>query len=221
MIKAIIFDAFGTLFHVASGGSAKTIISHITNAGNHIDDQAFIKEWKEYYKIHTAAGAEFKKERDIFISRIRMFYDRYNVDRSAVIDADSLLENSYTRYVYEDVPSALKKLKKRYEIYIGSNTDNDVLDAVMKRNNITVDKVYTSENLKCYKPDPEFYLKILQDINLAPNEVIFIGDTIDDDIIGPRNIGMKTILIDRTGSYRSDINADAVLNCIHDTLNIE
>ncbi|MDE6434455.1 MAG: HAD family hydrolase [Lachnospiraceae bacterium] len=184
MIKAIIFDAFGTLFKVTSGDSARKIISNIVASGNHIDEQAFIQEWKEYYKIYTAADMDFKTERDIFISRIRMFYNRYNVERNAEIDTDFLLANSYERDVYEEVPAALKILKNKYKIYIGSNTDNDVLNAVMKKNNITVDKIYTSENLKCYKPNPEFYLMILRDNNLSPHEVIFIGDSIDDDILG-------------------------------------
>ena len=221
MIKAIICDAFGTLFKVTSGGSAGRIISNITASGNHIDEKAFVKEWKEYYKIHTSADMDFKTERDIFISRIRMFYNRYNVERNAETDADLLLADSYERDVYEEVPAALRMLKNKYKIFIGSNTDNYVLDAVMKKNNITADKIYTSENLKCYKPNPEFYLMILRDNNLSPENVIFIGDSIEDDILGPRNVGMKTILIDRARRYSSDVIADKVLNCIPGILDIE
>ena len=221
MIKAIIFDAFGTLFKVTSGGSARKIMSNIVAAGNHIDEQAFIKEWKEYYKIHTAADMDFKTERDIFISRIRMFYNRYNVERNAEMDADLLLADSYEREVYEEVPAALKMLKNKYKIYIGSNTDNDVLDAVMKKNNITVDKIYTSENLRCYKPNPDFYLMILRENHLSPHEVVFIGDSIDDDIRGPRQVGIKTILIDRTQRDCPNTVADNVLNCVPCALNIE
>lgn len=221
MIKAIIFDAFGTLFKVTSGDSARKIISNIVASGYQIDEQAFIKEWKEYYKMHTASDMDFKTERDIFISRIRMFYNRYNIKRDAVIDTDFLLANSYKREVYEEVSAALKILKNKYKIYIGSNTDNDVLNAVMKKNNITVDKIYTSENLKCYKPNPEFYLMILRDNNLSPHEVVFIGDSIDDDICGPQSVGIKTILIDRMQRHCSNVSADAVLNCVPSTLNIE
>ena len=41
MIKAIIFDAFGTLFKVTGGASARTIISHIEKAGVAVDESAF------------------------------------------------------------------------------------------------------------------------------------------------------------------------------------
>ena len=53
MIKAIIFDAFGTLFKVTGGASARTIISHIEKAGVAVDKSAFLKEWKAFYKEKT------------------------------------------------------------------------------------------------------------------------------------------------------------------------
>jgi len=88
---------------------------------------------------------------------------------------------------------------KDYLVFIGSNTDNDVLEAVMQKNNIAVHKVYTSENLKCYKPADQFFKKILDDNGLSAHEVLFVGDSITDDIMGPKAIGMKTVWIDRNG----------------------
>ena len=41
-MKAIIFDAFGTLFRVTSGGSAKTIIKNIADYGIIVDEKAFL-----------------------------------------------------------------------------------------------------------------------------------------------------------------------------------
>ena len=69
----------------------------------------------------------------------------------------------------------------------------------MHKNDLIVHKVYTSENLRCYKPDPVFYLSILKKNNLMAEEVLFVGDSVTDDILGPKSIGMKTIWIDRNG----------------------
>lgn len=38
-MKVIIFDAFGTLFKVTSGGSARTIINNITASGGSVDEK--------------------------------------------------------------------------------------------------------------------------------------------------------------------------------------
>ena len=47
-MKAIIFDAFGTLFKVTNGGSARTIMKNITSCGVSVDEKVFLQEWKEY-----------------------------------------------------------------------------------------------------------------------------------------------------------------------------
>lgn len=198
-MRVIIFDAFGTLFRVTSGGSAKTIMKKISDCGMAVDEEAFLEEWKSYYKKHTLGDCEFMTERAIFIARIQMFYDRYHVNRNAENDADSLLAEAFQREVYPEVTNVLRELMKNYLVFIGSNTDNDVLESVMQNNRITVHKVYTSENLKCYKPDSRFFTQILHDNGLSPHEVLFVGDSITDDILGPKEIGIKTVWIDRNG----------------------
>lgn len=202
MIKAIIFDAFGTLFKVTGGASARTIISHIEKAGVAVDESAFLKEWKSFYKEKTSDTETFLTEREIFISRIKMFYDRYGVMRSAKKDADYLLCEAHQRKVYEDTLPALENLKKNYLLFVGSNTDNSVLDSVIHLNGVKIHKAYTSENLKCYKPSLRFYKQILEENGLAPDEVFFVGDSLTDDIWGPKQCGINTCWINRT-------NADA------------
>ena len=199
MIKTVIFDAFGTLFHVQSGASAKNIMKHITDCNIVIDEKKFLHEWKHYYKTLTATNAPFMTERDIFISRIQMFYNRYQIGRSAENDADALLAEAFARKAYPETKEVLEKLQTKFFIIIGSNTDNDVLDSVMKNNHISAHKVYTSENLKCYKPNPKFYQHILDDNGLLPHEVLFVGDSITDDVLGPKSIGIKTAWVDRSG----------------------
>lgn len=74
----------------------------------------------------------------------------------------------------------------------------------IKSNNMKVDKIYTSESLKEYKPKKEFYTKILNDVNLSANEVVFVGDSLLEDVQGPQSVGIYSILIDRKGKYDED-----------------
>lgn len=196
-MKTIIFDAFGTLFKVTNGGSARTIMQYIADCGAAVDEKAFLEEWKCFYKKHTLGECAFQKERDIFISRIQMFYDRHHVNRSAEEDTNTMLAGAFEREAYPEVVTVLNELKKKYQVFIGSNTDNDVLESVMQKNNITVHKVYTSENLKCYKPVGSFYTQILEENGLTPQEVLFVGDSLTDDVLGPKAIGIKTVWLDR------------------------
>ena len=217
-MRAIIFDAFGTLFKVTSGGSAKTIMKNITDCGIVLDEKAFLEEWKSYYKKHTSDDYDFMTERDIFISRIQMFYDRYHVKRNAENDADSLLATAFAREAYPETKDVLHDLMENYLVFIGSNTDNDVLECVMQNNNVTVHKVYTSENLKCYKPSGHFFTQILDDSALSANEVLFVGDSVTDDIMGPKAIGIKTVWIDRDG-VGGDFGQDYTITNLNELIN--
>jgi 2-haloalkanoic acid dehalogenase type II len=217
-MRAIIFDAFGTLFKVTSGGSAKTIMKNITDCGIVLDEKAFLEEWKSYYKKHTSDDYNFMTERDIFISRIQMFYDRYHVKRNAENDADSLLATAFAREAYPETKDVLHDLMENYLVFIGSNTDNDVLECVMQNNNVTVHKVYTSENLKCYKPSGHFFTQILDDSALSANEVLFVGDSVTDDIMGPKAIGIKTVWIDRDG-VGGDFGQDYTITNLNELIN--
>ena len=219
MMKAIIFDAFGTLFKVANGGSANTIIKNMSDCGVTVDEKAFHREWKSYYKKHTSVDCEFMTERDIFISRIQMFYDRYHVNRNAENDADSLLATAFAREAFPETKTVLHELMKNYSVFIGSNTDNDVLGSVMQKNNIAVHKVYTSENLKCYKPARQFFTQILDDNGLSAQEVLFVGDSVTDDIMGPKAVGMKTVWIDRN-SVGGDFGQDHAIADLSELIDI-
>lgn len=209
-MKAIIFDAFGTLFKVTNGGSARNIRNHITATGVIVEEAALLEEWKAYYKKYTGDECEFMTEREIFIARIQMFYDRYGVSRSAEEDADTLLAGAFEREVYPEVKTVLAGLMERYQVFIGSNTDNDVLESVMRKNDIKVHKVYTSEDLKCYKPNPKFFERILKDNGLTAEEVLFVGDSVTDDVLGPKAVGMKTVWVDRKG-IGGDVGQDGTV----------
>ncbi len=219
MISTVIFDAFGTLFKVEKGASAKTIIRNILSEGIEVEQTEFMDEWKRFYKKHTAANTQFRTERDIFISRTQMFYDRYNIQRNAETDTASMLAAAFERKSFDDAAEVIAELRKKYAVFIGSNTDNDLLDAVMEKNIISVDKVYTSENLRCYKPNPAFFNQILDENGLKPENVIFIGDSVSDDILGPKVLGIKTVLIDRdyTGTY---VGQDHTVSDLRELLNI-
>lgn len=40
----------------------------------------------------------------------------------------------------------------------------------------------------------------LEDNGLLPEEVLFVGDSMTDDILGPKAVGIKTVWLDRNGA---------------------
>lgn len=200
MIKHILFDAFGTLFAVERGASANAVLSMLKKRHISIDEAAFHREWKSFY-AQAASSSVFQTERNIFISRIQHFLDRYSLPVPAEKMVDEALHVACNRSVYQDVLPVLQSLSQHYSLSIASNTDNMVIETVLKRQPLPVRSVFTSEDLRCYKPSAAFYHKILNQLQCDPSQCLFVGDSYEEDVYGPCSAGMHAVLLNRTETH--------------------
>ncbi len=215
MIQAVVFDVFGTLIQVTEGKSARTVLGVLQAEGGAVVDEAdFARQWRAFYRGATAAGQPFRTEREIFTARLAGIYDHYGLRRDARADADAMMDEACLRDAFPDVRPALAALRQRYRIYIGSNTDDDLLAAVLRWNGIEVDGVYTSEGLGCYKPDRRFYEGLLAGIGLPAQAVAFVGDSPLEDVLTPARLGFQSYLLDRRGRGGDGIPAERVLTAM-------
>jgi putative hydrolase of the HAD superfamily len=58
------------------------------------------------------------------------------------------------------------------------------------------DPIIFSSDVRYKKPNPKIYRLALDRMQLKPKEVLFIGDTPENDIIAPQEIGMQAIHIE-------------------------
>lgn len=69
------------------------------------------------------------------------------------------------------------------------------------------------------KPNPRFFQAALKQLGTKPTETVMIGDSITSDILGAKNVGLRTILV-KTGNYStedlesSSIKPDVVVDSI-------
>ncbi|RLJ05314.1 MAG: hypothetical protein DRP18_03395 [Candidatus Aenigmatarchaeota archaeon] len=47
------------------------------------------------------------------------------------------------------------------------------------------------------KPDPEMFLYASEKLKARPEECVMVGDSVNDDMLPARKLGMKTVLIKR------------------------
>lgn len=117
-----------------------------------------------------------------------------------------MLETLGKRKCFEETLPSIEKLRKKYKVVIGSTTDNEPLYQDLERNGLVVDEVYTSEMIRKYKPDSEFYQYILRKEKCGKEDAVFIGDSYVDDVCGPGKVGIKSVLIDRKHCFCRDKN---------------
>ncbi|EEB73991.1 TIGR02253 family HAD-type hydrolase [Thermococcus sp. AM4] len=61
------------------------------------------------------------------------------------------------------------------------------------------DVVITRDDVNAIKPEPKIFLRALEELNVAPEEALMVGDSLWQDVYGGKNVGMKTVWIAREG----------------------
>lgn len=201
IIKNIIFDVYGTLISTGTGSvDATRKIFEKYNLDE--DEKDIYKKWKSIHKKNVREIKNFISEKQIFTKDLEELFDIYGIKDNPEIEIKPMIDSMYDRKLFEETESAVDKLSEKYSIAIGSTTDTEPLLQNIKNTSLSkIQDIYTSENLGYYKPDQNFYKEILNRTNWKPEECVFVGDSLDDDIIGPINAGMSAILIDRKDRY--------------------
>jgi len=57
-----------------------------------------------------------------------------------------------------------------------------------------MDAIVTSSQLGVRKPHPAIFERILDELGVAPEEAVFVGDKMREDIVGPKELGMRAVL---------------------------
>ena len=202
MKKCIIFDAYGTLISTGSGSSeaAGRIF------GKYLPDKApaeIYSEWKRRHKANMAGTGPFMPERDIFVLDLRQLFTEYGISADAEKEVAPMIDSLYSRQPFEETQEVLDRLGEKYRICIGSTTDTAPLMSNLDALTFTFDGIYTSEMLRCYKPQAGFYTEILRRTGFAPEECLWAGDSYDDDVEGPGAVGIESIFLDRKGTGHS------------------
>ena len=192
MIKGIILDAYGTLINTG-GGSVQAAQRILEKNKKDVDAKIFNKKWKYYHKKHIDSLKYFAVEEDIFLMDLILLYKEYDIKGNPENDVKIMFNTLGKRNSFPETNVVLNALRPSYQLFIGSNSDDIPLRTDIERNGIEVNKVFTSESLKVYKPKKEFYLFILDEIKMRYDEVLFVGDSLIDDVSGPAALGIKTI----------------------------
>ncbi len=197
MLKAILFDAYGTL--ISTGNGSVKAVEKILKLNKRADISAvdFYGDWKKYHREHINSLVGFVNEEAIFHICLKKLYEKYGLCRNADEDIKIMLDTLDKRVLFEETKEVIDALREKYTVCIASTTDTAPLMENLKHNDLAVDRVFTSESLRVYKPNPLFYTRILNELGLDAFEVLFVGDSVVDDVLGPKSVGIKSCLINR------------------------
>ena len=191
-IKAIIFDAYGTLFDVNSAAE---------KCKDKIGDkwEGFANYWRTTQLEYTWLRSLMKRHKDfwqITEDSLDKSMKAFNIDPSM---KNELLNLYKVLSTFKEVPETLKILKeKNFKLAILSNGTPSLLKELVKSNNLDnlFDDLFSIEEVKVYKPDSKVYDLPIKKYKIQNNEIAFLSAN-TWDVSGGGNYGYQSIWVNR------------------------
>ena len=200
-IKAIIFDAYGTLFDVNSAAE---------KCKDKIGDkwEAFANYWRTTQLEYTWLRSLMKRHKDFWqvtedsLDKSMKVFNIDNSMRNELLDLYKILSP------YSEVPEVLKSLKeKNYKLSILSNGTPSLLNELVKSNNLEnlFDDIFSIEEVGIYKPDSRVYDMPIKKYKIQNDEVAFLSAN-TWDVSGGGNYGFNSIWVNRNYSVFDNLD---------------
>ena len=200
-IKAIIFDAYGTLFDVNSAAE---------KCKGKIGDkwENFANYWRTTQLEYTWLRSLMKKHKDFWevtedsLDKSMKVFKIQSSMRNELLDLYKILS------VFPEVLGVLEDLKKRkFKLCILSNGTPALLNELVKTNNLNdfFDNVFSVEQVGVYKPDSRVYDIPLKKYKIKKKEVVFLSAN-TWDISGGGNFGYNTIWVNRNNNVFDNLD---------------
>ena len=194
-IKAIIFDAYGTLFDVNSAAE---------KCKDKIGDkwEGFANFWRTTQLEYTWLRSLMKRHKDfwqITEDSLDKSMKTYKIDPTM---KNELLNLYKSLSPYKEVHEVLIKLKeKNFKLAILSNGTPSLLDELVKSNNLEnlFDDLFSIEQVGIYKPDSKVYDIPIKKYQIQKNEVFFLSAN-TWDVSGGGNYGYNSIWVNRNNN---------------------
>ena len=200
-IKAIIFDAYGTLFDVNS--SAEKCKDKIG-----VKWEDFANYWRTTQLEYTWLRSLMNRHKDFWQvteDSLDKSMKSFKIDSSM---KNELLDLYKILSTFLEVPEVLKKLKdKNYKLGILSNGTPALLNELVKTNRLDnlFDDIFSIEEVGIYKPDSKVYDIPIKKYKIQKEEVAFLSAN-TWDVSGGGNYGYNSIWVNRNNNIFDNLD---------------
>ena len=215
VIKAILFDAAGTLFYLT-----KTVGDHYAYVGREVGldldaqqlERAFHAAWQQMPRRPATDGPRENDDKGWWRELVDRMFDQ--VARSlSEFDRDNFFEIAYEHFaeagvwkLYPEVVDVLEQLRERFQLAVISNFDGR-LRLILR--NLGISKyfahVFISSELGADKPDSEIFRRAIAMMHLNADQVLHVGDDPERDWKAAAAAGLLVFRLDRPRNSLCDL----------------
>ena len=191
-IKAVVFDAYGTLYDIQSVAS---VTEQAFPGYGEIITQIWRIKQLEYTWLRSLMG---RYEDFSVVTREALAYTLRCLGLKYDAEAFARLMDKYLHLdLYPDAMAALSTMKDK-KLAILSNGSPAMLDALVKNSGLDriLDATISIDAKKIFKPSPDAYSLIESTLHIAPHEVLFLSSN-PWDACGAKAFGLNVAWIER------------------------
>ena len=204
MARGIFFDVHGTLIEKGGVPAIEKAITNVVAFLNYYDTLITYEKYKEIWLLNIKKHRkDYDELNEVSFSN---WYQGILSDIGLVNCEESFIEQLNEAWMEgfaestTEIPPAkkvLSEIKPSYRLGVisnslGRNTELDLIRAGLRG---FFDVLIISSEMGKRKPHPEIFLSGLKALGLRPEESIMVGDNLQEDIIGAKKVGMKTIFL--------------------------
>lgn len=202
MIQAVLFDGYGTLFDCSLAAllDVSSTIARVyglpTTAGE------FLEAWDRHF-FPLLQREPFMSLREANQTSLEVTLREYGIEGDVHAFGHCFSDLLNAAPAFPEVSSVLSSLDGLAHGIL-SNADNENIEGALRVNNLEMDFVVTSEGVRSYKPQPRIFMHALERLGYDAGDVVYVGDSPDDDIAGATAVGMQTVWLNRRGERYKD-----------------
>lgn len=204
--SAVIFDFYGTLAHWA-GGHGANYETVFAAHGYALDPAVLSGYFARYDGVEHAAHSVSEEAYEAWVrSRLYDLTGACGVDpvhEEDLIDAMRAADDG-DMVAYPEAAATLSALREAgLAVGVCSNWGWE-LDAFLAEVGLLhlVDSGVTSARAGARKPHPGIYTRSIESLGVDPRDVLFVGDSWEPDVRGPRRLGMTAVHVWREDERR-------------------
>jgi HAD superfamily hydrolase (TIGR01549 family) len=101
---------------------------------------------------------------------------------------------SHCTKIRPETVSVLNTLVRKYKLALAANQPREIKEFLRAQGLLTFFQLdLLPAELGFHKPDPRFFVAILEKLKLAPQEAVMVGDRLDNDVWPAKIVGIKTV----------------------------
>jgi HAD superfamily hydrolase (TIGR01549 family) len=135
---------------------------------------------------------------------IEYWFGRLDLGSSQPVIQNCLSKISY----YPEIGEVLSSLVSEYRLIVASGTPLELLHCLLRDVKSYFARVFSSISHYRQVKNPDFYLRICEEMGVKPSQVIHVGDNWQFDFLNARQAGINAFYIDRSGENHQDSLAD-------------